>query len=283
MPNLPKSIYKLNLLALLVILCAAAIANAQPLQAGQSARPANPPIAKAEKAMPAGVSALLSAYPAHIINYEDNYVVFADGSRLLFDDGKRKSAEELIDNPDVQDMFAYSYPKGKAGTPTKYYDPGRIRSGEFFKKMYGGASAEVQRNLATVEWCPKLVGQKLQVSKINGVAERLAAVSAELDEHPEWKDYLPSAGTFNWRAVRGAGERLSAHSFGIAVDLSVKHSNYWQWDCKCTSEGAELPYKNKIPQGIVDIFEKHGFIWGGKWYHYDTMHFEYRPELLFER
>src|SRR5262245_1812136 len=27
-------------------------------------------------------------------------------------------------------------------------------------------------------------------------------------------------------------------------------------------------------------FEKYGFIWGGHWYHYDTMHFEYRPELL---
>jgi type I restriction enzyme R subunit len=24
----------------------------------------------------------------------------------------------------------------------------------------------------------------------------------------------------------------------------------------------------------VQIFEKRGFIWGGKWYHYDTMHFE---------
>jgi hypothetical protein len=33
-------------------------------------------------------------------------------------------------------------------------------------------------------------------------------------------------------------------------------------------------------QEIVDIFERHGFIWGGKWYHFDTMHFEYRPELL---
>src|SRR5690242_16362928 len=27
-------------------------------------------------------------------------------------------------------------------------------------------------------------------------------------------------------------------------------------------------------------FEQHGFIWGGRWAHYDTMHFEYRPELL---
>ncbi|NUM57423.1 MAG: M15 family metallopeptidase, partial [Bdellovibrionaceae bacterium] len=27
-------------------------------------------------------------------------------------------------------------------------------------------------------------------------------------------------------------------------------------------------------------FESEGFIWGGKWNHYDTMHFEYRPELF---
>ena len=39
-------------------------------------------------------------------------------------------------------------------------------------------------------------------------------------------------------------------------------------------------YKNRIPMEIVRIFEKHGFIWGGRWSHYDTMHFEYRPELL---
>jgi D-alanyl-D-alanine carboxypeptidase len=40
------------------------------------------------------------------------------------------------------------------------------------------------------------------------------------------------------------------------------------------------PYRNEIPLEIVHIFEKHGFIWGGKWYHYDTMHFEYRPEII---
>jgi len=27
-------------------------------------------------------------------------------------------------------------------------------------------------------------------------------------------------------------------------------------------------------------FEHHGFIWGGKWWHFDTMHFEYRPEII---
>ena len=37
------------------------------------------------------------------------------------------------------------------------------------------------------------------------------------------------------------------------------------------------------PTEIVAIFEKHGFIWGGKWYHFDTMHFEFRPELLVDK
>jgi hypothetical protein len=235
--------------------------------------------AKVEKSILQEVERLMSAYPAQIIGFRNNYVMFSDSSRLLFDDGKQKSAEELMKNPDLQDMFAYSYPQGKAGIPAKFQDAGRIRNDDFFKKMYGETAAEVQRNLATVVWCPKLVGQKLQISAINGVDKHLAAVSAELDKHPEWKDYLRSAGTFNWRVVKGS-KHLSGHSFGIAIDLNTKYSHYWQWDCNCTSEIAELKYKNNIPQGIVDIFEKHGFIWGGKWYHYDTMHFEYRPELL---
>ncbi len=39
-------------------------------------------------------------------------------------------------------------------------------------------------------------------------------------------------------------------------------------------------YPNEIPWPIILIFEKYGFIWGGKWHHFDTMHFEYRPELF---
>ena len=45
--------------------------------------------------------------------------------------------------------------------------------------------------------------------------------------------------------------------------------------------------ENPDKRGIADttwfyepIFEKYGFVWGGRWYHYDTMHFEYRPELF---
>jgi D-alanyl-D-alanine carboxypeptidase len=67
------------------------------------------------------------------------------------------------------------------------------------------------------------------------------------------------------------------HAYGAALDISAKYSNYWRWALKGRGE---LKWQNQIPIEIVNIFERHGFIWGGRWYHYDTMHFEYRPELL---
>ena len=68
------------------------------------------------------------------------------------------------------------------------------------------------------------------------------------------------------------------HAYAAAIDLNVAISDYWLWQAKGGT--GPLLYRNRMPPEIVDIFERHGFIWGGKWYHYDTMHFEYRPELL---
>ena len=77
-------------------------------------------------------------------------------------------------------------------------------------------------------------------------------------------------------------DRLSAHSYGIAIDINVKYSNFWLWSNPGKSEKDQIVYKNRIPREIVEIFERHGFISGTRWYHYDTMHFEFRPELLVE-
>lgn len=228
---------------------------------------------------PISVQRLLKAYPSTITGYDGTSIILNDGSKMIYSAGGNKSHNELINSSDIGDIFVYPYIKGEVKHISKNYDPGRIRNEELLKKMYGSTSVEVQKSLVTIIWCPKLVNQKLRITNINGVAEQLKKISDELDKHPELENYLYSAGTFNWRKVRGS-DRLSSHSFGIAIDLNVKYSDYWQWNCRCTSEDADLGYKNRIPQLIVDIFEKYGFIWGGKWYHYDTMHFEYRPELL---
>ena len=112
----------------------------------------------------------------------------------------------------------------------------------------------------------------------NGVADKLQLVSNELDKIPKYYKYLENpGGTYNWRTIQGTN-RQSPHSYGFAIDINIKYSNYWRWDSIDGSDS--IPYVNRIPLEIVEVFEKHGFIWGGKWYHYDTMHFEYRPELF---
>ncbi|WP_295652058.1 M15 family metallopeptidase [uncultured Mucilaginibacter sp.] len=234
------------------------------------------------KRVPIEVKKLMACYPDFVVGFADNHILLKDKARLLWDDGvKDKPFQQLLDEPDIKDMFGQKYEKGAmASPPTKNSDPGRIRNEAFFLKMYGQTEAAVRGNLTEITWCPKLVGQKIMVTKINGIDKKFTEISNELDEHPELKQYLVNiAGTFAWRNISGTN-RHSTHSFGMTMDINTDYTNYWQWDCKCKNEDADVTYRNRIPQIIVDIFEKHGFIWGGKWYHYDTMHFEYRPELL---
>ena len=142
--------------------------------------------------------------------------------------------------------------------------------------MYGATEDQVRKNLVSVDW----FGQKIMFTKVNDADKHLKAVAEELKQHPEFKKYFKSEGTFYWRPVRGA-KRLSAHSYGMTIDIGGDFKTYWLWanpNAKETTKG--IKYQNKMPQEIVKIFENHGFIWGGRWYHYDTMHFEYRPEIL---
>jgi hypothetical protein len=214
-----------------------------------------------------------------VIGFENNYLIFSNKTKLVFDDAKEKNISELLDNPDIEDMFHWKY-STTVEIPKNQEDAGRIRNEAFFKELYGGTKEEVRKNLKTFVWCPKLVNQTILFNKKHGAFEALKSISDELDLHPEWKKYITNiGGTYNWRNISGTN-RLSAHSFGMTIDINTSQSNYWQWDCKCKNEEAKLTYKNKIPMELVKIFEKNGFIWGGRWHHYDTMHFEYRPELL---
>lgn len=225
---------------------------------------------------------LLKAYPESIKAVQNNRIVFKDGSSLPLDDGRKdKTFQQLLDEPDIEDQFVFPYTSGTVKNElAKNFDPGRIRNEAFFKKLYGSSKQEVESQLVEIVWCPKLVGKKIKVTRANNAFMAFESLSKELDEHPEFLPYLKDiAGTFNWRNISGTN-RLSMHSFGMTIDINTQQSHYWQWDCKCTNEEASLGYHNTIPLELVSLFEKHGFIWGGKWYHYDTMHFEYRPELF---
>jgi hypothetical protein len=225
---------------------------------------------------------LIPSYSDFIDSVSNNKVYFKDNSTLTFDNSTDKlSFDDTLNFASIKDQFCQIYSIGKdyqIPIPCNF-DPGRIRNDEFFKKIYGKTKEEVEHNLTTVQWLPNKLGVKVSFSKINNAAKQLQKVSNELDMLPDsLLKYLQSiGGTFIWKEIAGTN-RLSAHSLGIAIDINNHNSNYWR-NTKTNSKGM-YAYRNRIPWEIVSIFEKYGFIWGGKWYHYDTMHFEYRPELI---
>lgn len=224
--------------------------------------------------MPIGVSALIEAYPEMGMTYNNNFIIFKDGTGIIYDDKIDKTYLEMLDNCDVEDMFKTSYDR-YVTLPPYLYDPGRYRCEELFHKMYGKDANEISRSLTTV----KIFGKNFNVTRINGVDEKLRKVAEEVEKHSEFKEFFTkNSGGYNYRKVRG-NNRLSAHSYGIAIDINSVITNYWERDYK-VSEIDLIGYSNSVPYELVKIFEDNGFIWGGRWYHYDTMHFEYRPELL---
>ncbi len=223
---------------------------------------------------PAPLRCLVRDYEAKAVHDGKGWSLeLPDGARIPFDDGKTKNLEEKMAAPDVEDVFSISYKKGAIVPVTTIDDdPGRIRLDALFRATYGSSAAEVKKSLVVVT----IRGQALPVHKkvavaFRKVAERLdKLVAADTSLDPFLHDL---GGTFIWRNIAGTS-RQSAHSYGVSIDLNPALSHYWR------SQTGTLTWVNRIPQSIVDAFEAEGFIWGGRWYHYDTMHFEYRPELL---
>ena len=219
-----------------------------------------------------GSQRLVKAYPDFLEKEENNKIYWKDGTVMTYDDGKEKSHDEKLDDADIEDMMSQEYVMGADWDvpPAKNFEPGRFRNEPFFEKMYGNSKSAVTKNLTSINW----FGTSVQVSTVNDVDKQFKGVMEDLEKLPaEFHKYFnKTAGTFNYRKIAGT-DRYSAHSYGIAIDINTAYSDYWQWDKSMT-------YKNKIPIEVAEVFERYGFVWGGKWYHYDTMHFEFRPELI---
>jgi hypothetical protein len=223
---------------------------------------------------------LVKVYPPSIASRTDEYLIMKNGTKLPISDHRTdKSFNELLEHPDIDDMFYVQYPAGTPPKPLpKSYDPGRVRFEPLFTAMYGDCSKnQVTAKLRTIDWLPAHNGGRIAVTTMNDVDKALTNVSRELDglQSASFNFLIPTSGTYNCRAIGGSSAR-SMHGYGAAIDVNAKLSDYWRW-----SKDPNNPiWNNQIPADIVYVFEKNGFIWGGRWYHFDTMHFEYRPELL---
>jgi hypothetical protein len=234
-----------------------------------------------------GMTCLLNAYPDFLSQSTDtssNTLIWKDGTKMLYDlKIEVTDFEDLLNKADLKTQMSIPYPLGAlVEPPALNQDPGRLRYEPFFEKMYGNSGNEVKKQLTKVFWAPS--NSYVTFSRTNGASESLVAVGKEIMQQPDLLSYVSkSLGTFNWRTIQGTS-RKSNHSFGIAIDFELPKQSYkyWLWYCK-PNQSCQYPKSvltDTILQRVVSLFEKHGFIWGGKWYHYDTMHFEYRPELV---
>jgi hypothetical protein len=129
----------------------------------------------------------------------------------------------------------------------------------------------------------------------HGIMEELALVEQKINEAArsdpavrKWLSELSSIAAWNWRNIADIKTR-SNHAYGVAVDILPNQKlyrsleKYWLWAAKTNKEWWNVPYSRRYhpPQAVIKAFEAYGFVWGGKWAFYDTMHFEYRPEILF--
>jgi len=224
----------------------------------------------------ASLDALVRAYPDQLAGHDETELIWRDGTRQKISDGVvDKDFDEKLRNASIVDQLSLPYPKGPLPNPPgPQDDPGRFRNSEFFDKIYGKCETrEMRKHLTKLKWLPELGGGSVEVTTVNGVADKLRAISDEIERLPaQIKRFAyPSAGAFNCRTVKDTGKR-SMHAYGAAIDLNTKFADYWLW--------SKAGYRNRFPFELVAIFERHGFIWGGKWGHFDTMHFEYRPEFL---
>lgn len=222
---------------------------------------------------PAALACLQRHYGIDPVEQDGTWSARLPNGRVLpFDDGTTKTYDDMLDHPDLQDMFVQPYVRGpQQHQAPENQDPGRVRVQAFFAAVYSGGAAAMRPI--------SFLGQRVRVHP-RAVAA-FARVEARLQElvraRPQLEaELLPLGGAFVVRPIAGT-ERLSAHSWGIAIDVNPKVSDYWRWQ-----RGPNRGWKRGPSQAVVDAFEAEGFVWGGRWYHFDTMHFEYRPELLDE-
>lgn len=237
-----------------------------------------------------------------------DFFVGRDRAEMKCSDGRALSFYDRIEAMDVASMLSIPYVAGNTPLPEvrRNWDPGRLRAEPLLKAIFGSNADSVRANLVSVNF----LGQSVKFQKQLGAAAALERVGKELEREAskdpalayflrpftskkvDFRDY-----GFFWRFVKGT-KRLSTHSFGTAIDLLLENNGpqYWLWDeaakNPAKAKQGEIAYRNDhyIPREMprfnakaVAIFERNGFIWGGKWNHYDTMHFEYRPEILTTR
>jgi hypothetical protein len=250
------------------------------------------------------MKALAQAYPDRLgpAEYRDGdwavpvrgeWYYYADG-KLLPEELRSKAAEY-----DPQPFYRYSAelppwqePDGEESARLREQADRRAqhppkRSQHFYDALWRAHNRdEAYDRIKTL----RFLGRSLMVhyailEELSLVEEQILLEAKNDPQLRQWINRINTLDAWNWRSIADTQSR-SFHAYGTAVDILPSSTgnleSYWLWTARTKSDWWTVPYEQRIhpPEAVVKAFEAYGFVWGGKWLFYDTMHFEYRPEIF---
>lgn len=189
---------------------------------------------------PALSHALELAYPGVVVDDAANTMTIGSTVLPLGRESNREMRARIADGT-IRDQFAIVYPLDFDLTlrDTPWFDPGRIRNDAMFRALYGETERAVATSLVRTQYRGPSQRAAFAMTSRHCVSQQLqAALNAIAAEGGEMDRYFASVGgSFNWRVISGT-QRLSAHSFGIAVDFNTNLGGYWRWSGATDSRAA---------------------------------------------
>lgn len=251
------------------------------------------------------MTALFHAYPDRIsqITYkDDDWAVLIDSRWFYYAEG-RLLPENLLNDIEKYDPHPfYPYPDTIQAVPDyteeqKLHLRNRIRNREERKLNrhpgFYNAIWEINDRQTSWDMAKTVIFLGKNINIHHRLMEDITAVEFELKRKAKTDvalqthiNSITGINAYNWRQIQDT-RSVSFHSYGAAIDILTpgyyNKNTYWLWTKRYHDDWFLIPndQRNHPPESFIEAFEKHGFIWGGKWLYFDTIHFEYRPEILF--
>ncbi len=263
---------------------------------------------EAERAARAAVRALAAAYPDRIERYErrdGDWALKTGGSWFYWSDGRLLPDEMREHSDEFAAMRFYEYRVGEHQPPEiseefetamreraaeGIRDPMWLSTGrhqEFYEALYGFDNVrDADRRMQRATF----LGRRTRIHPmlVDPLAEVENDIRDAMQDSSEVRRFVENISTvsgFYWREIFGSISR-SYHAYGVAVDLLPHRYDgfgFWRWAQQSGIEewwSLSPDRRHSVPDPVVDSFERHGFVWGGKWIGFDPVHFEYRPEVI---
>ena len=244
--------------------------------------------------------ALVAAYPRRVLKAEfrngDWAVLLRD--RWFYFAGGRMLPEELLHRADRYSPIAfYNYPRElppwTPPTPeqiSRFTDMAAVRAAQlpraphFFDALYRAHTREeAYSRVKTMRFLGNQVTVHHAIMEDLTLVEYRIRAAARTDQSVRtWIANIDRVYGWNWRNI-GETQSRSFHSYGAAVDIMPRalggRAVYWRW---AGPNWFNIPYERRYhpPNAVIEAFEAYGFVWGGKWSFFDTIHFEFRPEVI---